>query len=289
LDWIARWLTGREIGIALGAGAACGFAHLGVLQVLEEAGIHVDYFCGSSMGGALALLGAMTGSADRTIEIVRDVAGSSDKVVDVTWFPRPALLYGRKSKEIALKTWGNTTLAEFEKPSAAVAADLVRGGRFVFDRGPGSIAARATTAIPGIFPPIPHEGRLLVDGALVSRIPLDLLDGRGCGLKMAINVIPSPEQKSSNVHSDWQQMNQRFNAFLGLRHVIASSWALLAWWQGTSEAQSADIIFEPRTEKQAGYDFSSLDEMITAGRIAAQEKLAVVEKSVATLLKPGAP
>jgi NTE family protein len=241
------------------------------------------------MGGALALHYAMTGNVSRSIEMVREVSARNDKVVDITWFPRPALLHGKKSKEVARKTWGEITLAEFEKPAAAVAADLVRGDRFVFDRGLGSIAARATTAIPGIYPPIPHEGRLLVDGALVNRIPLDLLDERGCGLKMAVNVIPSPEHKNTTGCTDWQLMNKRFNEFLGLRHVIASSWALLAWWQGTTEAQSADIIFEPRTEKQSGYDFSSLDEMIEAGRIAAREKLAVVEKSVASLLKPGAP
>ena len=278
-----------RIGIALGAGAAFGFAHLGVLQVLQQSGINVDFFCGSSIGGALSLLCAMTGDVNRAIEIAAEVASQNEKIVDITWIPRAALLHGKRHKSAALATWGTSNLADYEKPGFAVAADLVKGERYVFDRGLGSIAACATTSIPGIYPPMLHEGRLLVDGALVSRIPLDLLDRRGCGLKMAVNVIPSPKKKTSGERSACQDLQRRFNQFLGLRHVIAHSWGLLAWWQGALEAQAADIIFEPRTDSGASYDFSSFDEMIEEGRVAAQQKLDVVKRSVASLLAPGAP
>ena len=90
----------------MSSGAAGGFAHLGVLQVLEEAGVPVDYLCGTSMGGAVALLCAKTGSATRSIEISRDLVSRSNKIVDVALLPRSALLAGKKMERIADSLWG---------------------------------------------------------------------------------------------------------------------------------------------------------------------------------------
>jgi NTE family protein len=289
LDWVARWTTGREAGIALGAGGTCGLAHLGVLQVLEEAGVTVDYLCGTSMGGAVALIYAKTASAAESIEMARDLAGSNETVVDVTWLPRSGLLAGGKARRVALGLWGDVAFAEFAKPAAAIVADLVAGDRFVFERGSAAIAARATTAIPGIFPPIFHEGRILVDGALINRIPLDLLDRRRCGLKMAVNVIPSPAERGAAAAVRRRQMKDRFGRLLGLRHVLASSWELLGWWHGAVEAQHADVILEPRTDTASGHDFGAIDEMIEAGRKAARDKLPLIGRLLESLLKPGVP
>jgi NTE family protein len=291
LDWIARWITGREIGIALSSGAAGGFAHLGVLQVLEKAGVPVDYLCGTSMGGAVALLCAKSGNVAQAIEIGRDLVSRSTKIVDVALVPRAGLLVGKKVERIANGLWGNMTFAELEKPVAAVAADLVNGERYIFERGPASIAIRATTAIPGIFPPVSCDGRMLVDGALVSRIPLDLMERRRCGLKIAVNVMTEPDKSAGQEDVRHREMKERFERMLGLRHVIASAWELQGWWHGAAETLYADIVLAPRiyNDQVSGYDFSAYNEMIEAGRKATEEKLDFIQKSVATLLKPGVP
>ncbi len=291
LDWVARWITGREIGICMSSGAAGGFAHLGVLKALEEAAIPVDYFCGTSMGGAVALLCAKTGSAAKSIEISRDLVSSSQNIVDVTLLPRSALLAGKKAERIVNSLWGDATFAELEKPVAVVASDLVNGERFVFDRGSAAIAVLATTAIPGIFPPISCEGRLLVDGAVVSRIPLDLLEWRRCGLKIAVNVMTEPGRSADREDIRHRQMKERFDSFLGLRHVIASSFELQGWWHGSTETQYADVVLTPRiyNEQVSGYNFSAFDEMIEAGRKAAEDNMDFIKKSLANLLKPGVP
>ena len=291
LDWIARWITGREIGIAMSSGAAGGFAHLGVLQVLEEAGVPIDYLCGTSMGGAVALLCAKTASATRSIEMSRDLVSRSKKILDVALLPRSALLAGKKAERIVHSLWGDATLAELEKPTAVVAADLVSGERFVIERGPVAVAALATTAIPGIFPPISREGKILVDGAVVSRIPLDLLEWRRCGLKIAVNVMTEPGQHAGRDGSRHRQMKERFEGVLGLRHVIASSWELQGWWHGTAETQFADVVLTPRfyNDQVSGYNFSAFNEMIEAGRRATEENMDFIRKSVANLLKPGVP
>jgi NTE family protein len=291
LDWIARWITGREIGIAMSSGAAGGFAHLGVLQVLEEAGVPVDYLCGTSMGGAVALLCAKTGSATRSIEMSRDLVSRSNKIVDVALLPRSALLAGKKIERIADGLLGSATFAELEKPVAVVASDLVNGERFVLERGPASFAVLATTAIPGIFPPVSCEGRMLVDGAVVSRIPLDLLEWRRCGLKIAVNVMTEPGKSAGQKDLRHRQMKEQFERLLGLRHVIASAWELQGWWHGTTETLFADIVLAPRiyNDQISGYNFGAFNEMIEAGRKATEEKLDFSLKSVANLLKPGVP
>jgi len=291
LDWIARWITGREIGIAMSSGAAGGFAHLGVLQVLEEAGVHVDYLCGASMGGAVALLCAKTGSAARSIEISRDLVSRSQKIVDIAMLPRSALLSGKKARRIVESLWGNSTFADLDRPAAVVASDLVNGERFVFERGPASVAVLATTAIPGIFPPVSCEGRILVDGAVVSRIPLDLLEWRRCGLKIAVNVMTEPGKSAGRKDLRHRQMEERFEGFLGLRHVIASSFEMQGWWHGSAETQYADVVLTPRiyNEQVSGYNFSAFNEMIEAGRKATEENLEFIRKSMASLLKPGVP
>jgi NTE family protein len=289
VDWIARWITRREIGIALSAGAASGFAHLGVLEVLEEAGVGVDFLVGASMGGAVALAYANYASARESIDRSRELVGSNKKVMDVSWFPRSSLLAGKKHHRVALGLFGTKQIAELEKPAAAIAADLARGEPFVFDEGPAGLAARATTAIPGIFPPIAHQGRLLVDGALVSRIPVGLLSRRRCGLKLAVNVVSTLENRTPEIQSDHGRMKKQFDSILGLRYVIAGSWQLLGSSQSAFETQEANILIEPRTERFSGYDFGSFDRMVEAGRTAAREKLDTILRSVESLLKPGAP
>jgi NTE family protein len=289
VDWIARWITRREIGIALSAGAAWGFAHLGVLEVLEEAGINVDFLVGASMGGAVALHYAKSASARESIEQSRALVASNSKVMDVTWFPRSSLLAGKKHHRAAVGLYGAKHIAELEKPAAAITADLVRGEPFVFEEGSAAVAARATTAIPGIFPPVSHKGRLLVDGALVSRVPVGLLFRRRCGLKLAVNVVPASEQRTSDLSVSHGQMKERFESLLGLRYVIANSWQLLGASQSALETQEADILVEPRTERFTAYNFGSFDRTIEAGRTAAREKIDTILESVAALRKPGAP
>jgi NTE family protein len=289
LDHIARWLTHREVAIAMGAGAARGFAHLGVLQVLEESGVPIDFVCGTSMGGAVALSYANYGNAFEATEVVRNAAGSNDKVIDLAWLPGASMLRGKKVRRFVDGLLGKASFDRFETPAAVVAADLVHGERHVFDRGPAAVALLATTAIPGLFPPVRHEGRILVDGAVVSRIPFDLVHRRRCGLKIAVNVIPSAARFDAELTFRAQGLADKFERFMGLRHVIAGSWELLAWWHGAAEAHAADFLIEPATDADSAYAFGSIDRMVEAGRTAAHAKSPAIAKAVAEMMRPGVP
>ena len=288
LDWIARWITCREVGIAMGSGAARGFAHLGVLDVLEEHGIRVDFACGSSIGGIVALVYGVKGSARDAIERTRRAIGSNRKIRDVSWSPRAGFLVGKKVRQAAAGAAAERTFAQLARPAAAVSADLVSGTRHVLEEGKVAPALVATSAIPGLYPPMEVGDALLVDGALVSRIPVDLLDRRRCGLKIAVNVVPSPAP-SQSLAADKEHLTRRTQQLLGFRTVIGKSWELLGWWHGAQEAEQADILLEPVTDRYAGFDFDSFDEMIEVGRRTTRERLQLIQRAYEAMLEPGAP
>lgn len=289
IDWLARWITRREVGLSLSAGAARGFAHLGVMQVLEEEGIPLDCVTGTSMGGIVALAYAVTGNARDATELIGSHLGSNRGVRDRSWFPRTSVMAGRKIRRAAWETFGDLEITDLHRPCAVIASDLVRGERVILDRGPVATAALATSSIPGIFPPIEVGDRLLVDGALVSRLPVDILDLRRCALRIAVNVIPSPEARRNNAAQTASWLHRRFARFFGFRFVMSTAWELLGWYHGSNEAQTADILIEPDTELYSGYDFDRFNEMVEAGRRATIEKLELIRAATTMALRPGSP
>ena len=140
----------------------------------------------------------------------------------------------------------------------------------MLERGSVARAIVPTSAIPGLLPPVAHEGALMVDGALVSRIPADLLDRRRCGLKIAVNVVPAPgEEMDAELPAG--ELARRVERFLGVREVLSRSWELLGWWHGAAEAEGVDVLIEPMTRSQTGYSFNAIDQMIEVGSRATRE------------------
>ncbi|MEO6362070.1 MAG: cyclic nucleotide-binding and patatin-like phospholipase domain-containing protein, partial [Caldimonas sp.] len=196
LDRLVRRLCGRDVGIAMSVGAAAGLAHLGVLEVLEEDGLPIDFLCGSSMGGAVALAFAHHGSARAAREAILGLVGRFARRKGLQWLPRASLISASRMAGLTEDLFGAATFAQLRLPIAVVAADLAMGKRTVLDTGPVAPAARATAAIPGVFAPVRLGDALLVDGAVVSRLPVDLLVARGCGFKMAVLVRPTYPQEA---------------------------------------------------------------------------------------------
>jgi NTE family protein len=282
LDAIARWITRRTIGIALGAGAARGFAHLGVLGVLDAAGVPIDCLSGSSIGGIVALLYAMSGSAEAAYDLARLTLGSSELIRDVSIIPRSAVFRGDKVRRSAERISAGKHLPDLTRPALTVAADLITGERVVLDRGLVASAFLATAAIPGIFPPVKAGEHWLVDGALVNRVPVDLLDRWRCGLKIAVNVT-DVKAEGTELHAELRRaMNSRF----GLARVIARSWELLGLAHGAAEAQAADIVVTPRTHLLSGHDFGAISSFVAAGRAATEQELPSILEAVKRVVRP---
>jgi NTE family protein len=286
LDSIARWVARRSIGIALGSGAARGLAHLGVLGVLDAAGIPIDCLSGSSIGGIVALAYALSGSADGAYHLVRSAIGSNELIRDLSILPRSALFRGRKVRRSAERFSGGKHFSDLTRPALAVAADLITGELVVLDRGLLAPAFVATAAIPGVLPPVHSDERWLVDGALVSRVPVDLLGQYRCGLRIAVNTNTEVSEEGPSVHAELRRaMTRPF----GLTRVILRSWELLGVLQGAAETQAADIVINAGTKQHSGYDFDAIDSFISAGRAAAERNLPDIRAAVQKLIQPRSP
>lgn len=272
VDRLVRYMTFKEVGIAMSSGAARGFAHIGVLQVLAERGVPLDTLCGTSMGGITALTLARCGDTRDAERFLEGFLGGNRKIRDTRLLPGISLFGGHKIARAATETFGACTFADLDRPVAVVAADIAAGERAILDRGPVAPAVLATSAIPGFFPPIKHAGRVMVDGGIVSRVPVDVLNRRRCGLRIAVNVLPSarqvPDGDPERIERLWAQMNRP----LGLKRVFGNSWELLGSWGSTLEAMRADVVIAPDTPPRAGFDFDRFAELVERGRVAARER-----------------
>lgn len=175
-----------RIGFALGAGSARGWAHIGVLRALTEAGIKPDLIAGCSVG---ALVGAAfaAGSLDQ----IEAWALSLDwkrmlKLMDFGL--RGGLIKGKRVREVFREQFVEREFSELDVPFAAVATDLHSGQEVWLREGKVSAAIGASIAVPGLFQPVPHEGRYLVDGSVVNPIPVSLCRAMGADIVLAVDL-----------------------------------------------------------------------------------------------------
>ena len=214
---------GRKIGLALGGGAARGWAHIGVLRALEELEIPVVAIAGTSMG---ALVGAFAANGQvETIELValglaaRDVARN---FLDIT-LPRSGLVEGRKISRLIEEHLDVPRFDQLRLPFRAVATDLLTGAEVILDSGDVVEAVRASIAIPGIFTPVTRNGALLVDGGLVNPVPVSVVRSLGVEAVIAVdlNCFAGPAAHSNQWSDSLQQR---------LKKSAASRWAPVKRW-----------------------------------------------------------
>nr|WP_255724543.1 patatin-like phospholipase family protein [Shimazuella soli] len=180
-------MVGRpKVGIALSAGAARGFAHLGVLQVLKEANVTIDYIAGSSMG---SFVGALY-SNGLDLEMVKHLAIHLKRKhwVDVT-LPGLGFITGDKMQALTRLLTHHKNLEDLPIPLAVVTTDLLKGEKLVFRTGPVADAVRASISVPGIFEPVPYGDKLLVDGGVADRLPISVVRDMGADFVIAVDVL----------------------------------------------------------------------------------------------------
>ncbi len=242
----------KKLGLALGSGAARGFAHLGVLQAFEEKEIQIDYISGCSIG---SLIGALYCCGMSVAEI-------SDLALDlVPWewidisVPKTGLIQGRRLEQLIKKYTGNKRFDELEKPFAVVASDLSTGERVILDQGYVYKAVRASIAIPGIIAPLELEGKILADGGIVDPVPVDLVKEMGSEYTVGVNLGSWIEGKKMNSIYDViiQSIDILQNEILMLRGI------------------EADLLISPYLKEINPVTFNQVEECIHAGRKAALE------------------
>ncbi len=177
--------------LVLGGGAARGFAHVGVVRALEEAGFKPDLVVGCSMG---ALVGAFCADGVRSHimrGITRMVSGTKKKASDfIPAKPSASALFdASKIEEFLVDFFGQRKIEELSTPFACVAVDIIEGQELVFDSGLVAPAVRASISIPGVFPPLRRGKMILVDGGLLDPVPVRVARDMGAERVLAVNVI----------------------------------------------------------------------------------------------------
>jgi NTE family protein len=245
-----------RIGLALGGGAVRGAAHIGVLDVLERAGMAPAVLTGTSAG---ALVGALYAAGRSPAEIATLARGLRwTRLVHPTMKRLSLLDTGRLGRFLDTAL-GGKTFDDLERPFAAVACELTTGAPVVLSEGPVSLAVLASAAIPGVFPPVTRGDQMLVDGGLVDLVPAALARTLGADVVVAVDVSgPLPRRAPKT-----------------LVQILVAATHLQT---GVAEklAREADLVLEPAVDEFAFWELSRISEFEEAGRVAADSALPVL-------------
>jgi NTE family protein len=250
-----------KIGVALGGGFARGIAHLGVLRVLEEEQIPVDYVTGTSAGALLAIAYA---SGHTIPEIVHQARATRFKDFGnwkLSWL---GLASNQKLEHYPRRFLGVSTFEDLKIPLAIAATDLASGQPVYFSHGQLGPALRASCAYPGMFVPVEIEGRMLVDGFLAAPVPVDAARGMGADVVIAVFLENANNRKPTSIVD-----------VIGLSFGILQRHADLEW------RRAADVIIEPNVKDFLWDDFDKTAELIAAGEAAARAALPKIRLALA--------
>ena len=245
-----------RLGLALGGGAARGFAHVGVIQVLEEAGLRPAYLAGTSAG---SLVAALYASGKTPAELIR--VAESMQEAEITDWMLPILnrgaLRGEALARYVNNQVGGRNLDQMKIPVGIVATDLGNGDAITFRRGNTGTAVRASSAVPGVFQPVRLADREYVDGGLVAPVPVRQAREMGANFVIAVDISSDPE---GNPSGDTFQ-------------ILMQTFAIMGKSINQLALKDADWVVRPALTGVKSADFSARMRSIEAGRAAMREAL----------------
>lgn len=243
------------IAYALGSGAARGFAHVGVLNALDEAGITPDLIVGTSSGSLIGVLYAAGIRGDAMTRLAMET--DKDEVLDYT-ASRRGVIVGESLQAFVNNKVDDRQLQELDIPVAVVSTDLHSGTVKVFTSGNSGLAVRAASSFPGLFRPAAIAGREYVDGGVLSPVPVDAAIDLGADIVIAVDVARAP---SSDRKID------------GWIDVLHQSYLIMARAMSAVEIANADIVIKPDIGDMSLLEFEQKQTAIDAGAAAARKAI----------------
>lgn len=267
---VAREIGGVRIGLALGAGGARGWAHVGVLRALEDEGVPVDMIAGTSIGALVGATYAKTVSSKRTYQLTvgqfPDRRVTRKRIYDYT-LPRRGFIKGNKIVQMLQEGLECADFLDLKIPFAAVAVDISTGQEVVLDSGSVADAVRASIAIPGVIEPFNLKGRWLVDGTLVNPVPASILIRKGINFIIAVFL----ENKRSTLEWDPGKGPHIINILTKSFDIIRSQVS-----QGIPEL--VNVAIYPPVDDFRWDDFHRGDELVKLGCEATYEVMERIRK-----------
>lgn len=240
-----------RVGLALGGGAARGFAHVGVIQVLEQAGIKPDFVVGTSAGSLVAALYASGGSAAQLQQVAQDMEEAAFTDWTLPLFSR-GMLRGEALARYVNQQVSHRLIENMPIPLGIVATDLNTGQGVLFRRGDTGTAVRASSAVPAVFLPVKIGSQEFVDGGLVSPVPVRYARQMGAEFVIAVDISSAPE---GNPAGDTLQ-------------ILLQTFAIMGKSINSYELREADLVVRPALVGVKSADFAARRRAIEAGRAA---------------------
>jgi NTE family protein len=238
-----------RLGLALGGGAARGFAHIGVIQELERVGVHAELVAGTSAGSLVAALYAsgMPGAEIERLALQMQEAEIADWSLPILG---RGLLRGEALQRYVRRMIDGRLIQDMKIPLGVLATDLKSGQGVLFRRGDTATAVRASSAVPGVFSPVKIGDTEYVDGGLVAPVPVRQAREMGAELVLAVDISSAPEGNGAS----------------GGLQVLLQTFAIMGQSINRHELASADLVVRPALKGVGGADFSARQRAIEAGR-----------------------
>lgn len=250
-----------KVALVLGGGAVRGFAHVGVIKVLEAQGIQPDLVVGTSAGSVVGVLYAAGYSGFELQKIAFKLEEGS---VGDWMLPDRGFIKGEALQGYINQAVHKQPIEKLKKPFAAVATDLQSGEMMVFQRGNAGMAVRASSSIPGVFQPVTINGHEYVDGGLVSPVPVNVARMLGADVIIAVDISAKP----------------RYARVEGVTDILLQTFGIMGQAISKAELAGADVVIRPNTIGYGSADFTRKHEAILEGEKAAQAVVPFIRQKI---------
>jgi NTE family protein len=275
---VARLLTGRGLGIVLSGGGARGFAHVGVLRAVKECGVTIDAVGGTSIGAIIAAGFALEWSVEELTERMRRSFVSTNPLNDYT-LPLVSLVSGRKVTHLLKREFADVRIEDVPVPFFCVSSNLSTGQLAIHRRGELWRWLRASVAIPGVLPPLVHDGELFCDGATINNLPVDVMRDIGLGRVIGVDVGGDRVFTTDSVDSDVPPLWRMLQWFRGRKHRV--NILQILWRAGminsagnrAARQELSDLLLQPPLEQVDLLNWTAFERAVDIGYQYARSKL----------------
>ncbi|GGF23547.1 patatin [Aliidongia dinghuensis] len=266
---LARHMAGLAVGLVLAGGAARGFAHIGAIRALREVGVPIDRIGGASMGAIVGACVAADWDDDEIADRMHTAFVRSNPLDDYN-VPWVSLFRGKSVDRLLQAAFGDTVIEGLWRPFYAVSTNLTRGGMCVHRAGPLWEALRASVAIPGVLPPVLHDGEVLVDGGVIDNFPVDIMAAERKGPIVGIDVagdralMPGSEVPL-NRHGVIGWFRPDTSPLPGIVSILMRAGTVSSQLQTSIAKTQTALLIEPELTEVPLLDWQSFDRAVEAG------------------------
>jgi NTE family protein len=265
----ARLLTGKGFGLVLSGGGARGFAHVGVGRALREHGVDIDVIMGTSIGALMGAALALEWDDKRMVDEVREF--SKMRLLNELTVPRTSLLAGRKLRTSLIHWFADVRIEDTPIPYSCVSTNLNTGDLAVHEAGILGTCLKASTAVPGVFPPVVMDGMVHVDGGVLNNMPTDLIKRRGAAFVLAVDVadgaIPLEEDAPLPVSHTADQSR------LNILELLTRVGTIGEQARSGERRKQCDVLLVPKLTNISLLGFAAYERAIEAGYRSTIEKI----------------